>query len=78
MTSPYNGSVPDASNVNIAVPLTLDNALKLGLRNNLSQISQNNSVLEARGQRLIARSALLPNVSSSVGETLSKIDLAAQ
>jgi outer membrane protein TolC len=48
------------------------------LRNNLGQISQNNSVLEARGQRLIARSALLPNVSSSIGETLSKIDLAAQ
>jgi outer membrane protein TolC len=35
-------------------------------------------VVQARGQRLIARSALLPNVSSSIGETLAKIDLAAQ
>jgi outer membrane protein TolC len=78
LTSPYNGSVPDASTVNVALPLTLENALKLGLRNNLAEISQNNSVLEAGGQRLVARSALLPDVSSSVGETLSKIDLAAQ
>ena len=78
LTSPYNGSVPGASNINLALPLTLDNALKLGLRNNLGQISQNNRELDARGQRLIARSALLPNVSSSIGETLSKIDLAAQ
>jgi hypothetical protein len=31
-------------------------------------------VLQARGQRLITRSALLPNLSSSIGETLSKID----
>jgi outer membrane protein TolC len=78
LTTPYNGSVPDSLNINLALPLTLDNALKLGLRNNLGQISQNNSVHEAKGQRLIARSALLPNVSSSIGETLSKIDLAAQ
>jgi outer membrane protein TolC len=78
LTSPYNGSVPDASNINLALPLTLDNALKLGVRNNLAQISQNNSVVEARGQRLVARSALMPNVGSSIGETLAKIDLAAQ
>jgi len=78
LTSPYSGSVPNTSNVNLALPLTLDIALKLGMRNNLGQISQNNSVLEARGQRLIARSALLPNAGSSIGETLSKIDLAAQ
>ena len=78
LTSPYNGSVPDASIINLALPITLDNALKLGLRNNLAEISQDNSVLDARGQRLVARSALMPNVSSSVGETLSKIDLAAQ
>ena len=78
LTSPYNGSVPDTPNTNVALPLTLDNALKLGLRNNLAEISRNNGVLEARGQRLVARSALMPNVSSSIGETLSKIDLAAQ
>jgi len=78
LTSPYNGSVPGTSDINLALPLTLDNALKLGLRNNLGQISQNNRELGARGQRLVARSALLPNVSSSIGETFSKIDLAAQ
>jgi outer membrane protein TolC len=78
VTSPYNGSVPDPSKANLVSPLTLDKALSLGLHNNLGQISQNNNVLDARGQRLVARSALLPNVSSSLGETLSKIVLAAQ
>ena len=78
LASPYNGSVPDTSKTDVVSPLTLDKALTLGLHNNLGQISQNNSVLDARGQRLVARSALLPNVSSSLGETLSKIDLAAQ
>jgi outer membrane protein TolC len=78
LTSPYTGSIPDTSNLGIVSSLTLDNALTLGLRNNLGPISQNNVVLQARGQRVIARSALLPNVSSSIGETLSKIDLAAQ
>ena len=78
LTSPYNGSVPDASNINLALPLTLDNALKLGLRNNLGSISQSNREVDATGQRLIARGALMPNVSSSLGETVSKIDLAAQ
>jgi len=78
LTGPYGGSVPNTSSIGVVSPLTLDYALILGLRNNLGPISQNNVVLQARGQRLIARSALLPNVSSSVGETLSKIDLAAQ
>ena len=78
LAGPYSGSVPNASPIDVSVPLTLDNALKLGLRNNLGQISQANAVVQAKGLRLVARSALLPNISSSVGETLSKIDLAAQ
>jgi outer membrane protein TolC len=78
LSGSYNGSVPDPSKLDLSLPLTLDNALKLGLRNNLGQISQNNGVVQARGQRLIARSALLPNVSASIGETIAKIDLAAQ
>jgi outer membrane protein TolC len=78
LAGPYSGSVPNGSPIDSSVPLTLDSALKLGLRNNLGQISQTNAVVQAKGQRVVARSALLPNISSSVGETLSKIDLAAQ
>ncbi len=78
LTGPYAGSVSGATAAELIQPLTLDHALALGLRNNLGQVSQSNSVLQAKGQRLVARSALLPNVSSTLGETLEKINLAAQ
>ncbi len=74
----YAGSIPNGRPIDTSRPLTLDDALALGMRNNLGPISQNNAVLQARGERLVARSALLPNVSSSIGETLEKLDLAAQ
>jgi hypothetical protein len=40
LAGPYSGSVPNGSPVDASAPLTLDNALKLGLRNNLAQVSQ--------------------------------------
>jgi outer membrane protein TolC len=74
----YAGSVPDASKSALGLPLTLDLAIRLGLRNNLGQVTEANAVLQARGQRLVARSSLLPNVSSSFAESLDRVNLAAQ
>jgi outer membrane protein TolC len=74
----YSGSVPASSAVLTNYALTLDDAIKLGLRNNLGSITEANSVLQARGLRLVSRSNLLPNASSSLGESLEKINLAAQ
>jgi outer membrane protein TolC len=74
----YSGSVPDSSAVLTNFSLTLDDAIRLGLRNNLGSITEANGVLQARGQRLVARSSVLPNASSSLGESLQKINLAAE
>lgn len=51
----YAGSIPNGRPIDTSRPLTLDDALALGMRNNLGPISQNNAVLQARGERLVAR-----------------------
>ena len=52
--------------------------LSLGLRFNLGAISQAQAVLQAKGQRLVARSGLLPNVNAAVSEELEKLNLRTQ
>ncbi len=74
----FAGSVPDSSKTALDLPLTLDLAISLGLRNNLGKVTEANSVLQARGQRIVSRSNLLPNVSSSLAESLERINLASQ
>ncbi len=56
--------------------LSLDEAIQLGLKNNLSalQASTNNS--SARVERIRALSALLPTVNGSAGEYVQEINLA--
>jgi outer membrane protein TolC len=74
----FDGSVPDGSKTALDLPLTLDLAISLGLRNNLGQVTETNGVLQARGQRIVSRSNLLPNVSSSLAESLERVNLDAQ
>jgi len=78
VTGTYAGSVPAGPNVGSPLTLTLDYALALGMRNNLGQISQNNNVLQAQGQQVVARSALMPNVNSSLSETVEQLNLASE
>jgi len=56
--------------------LSLDEAIQLGLKNNLRalQAETNNSL--ARIERIRALSALLPTVNGSVGENVQEINLA--
>src|SRR5579863_8134206 len=56
--------------------LSLDEAIQLGLKNNLSalQAGTNNSL--ARIERIRSLSALLPTVDGSAGETVQEINLA--
>ena len=65
-TPPFNGSVPQGQINPNEIQLTLEDALSLGLRFNLGAISQAQAVLQAKGQRLVARSGLLPNVNAAV------------
>ena len=76
VTGNFSGSVPGAPDADLA-KLTLADALKLGLKNNLGTISSNNSVRAARAQRLQELSALLPNIAANASETVTQVNLAA-
>ena len=72
---PYAGSVPAGKLTPDVLPLTLEQALKLGLRANLGAISQSAGVRQAEGQRIAARSALLPNLNVGAAEVFEKENL---
>jgi len=74
----YAGSIAGKDEPNDALPLTLAEAVARGIRTNLGLISASNGDRQARAQRDIVRSALLPNLNGSVSEVAAKIDLAAQ
>jgi len=56
--------------------LSLDEAIQLGLRNNLASLQAGTSNSLARVERIRALSALLPTVSGSAGEYVQEINLA--
>lgn len=72
---PYVGSRPEGKLSPETLGLTLDAALKMALRNNLGRLSQDAGVQQAEGQRLVARSALLPNINIGAAEVFSKTNL---
>src|SRR5579883_1844543 len=72
---PFQGSVPVGIATPGVLPLTLDDALNRGLRNNLGPLTQNQAVAFSAGQQRVARSALLPNVNTVVSETVEQHNL---
>ena len=72
---PYAGSVASGKLAPGTLSLTLAEALKLALRNNLGRLTQDAGVMQAEGQRQIARSALLPNINMGAAEVFSKANL---
>jgi outer membrane protein TolC len=73
--SPYQGSVPSEP-VNGVLPLSLEDAINRGLKQNLGALLTNEDVLSARGERWKQLSALLPNTSVTSYVEGSKVDLA--
>lgn len=73
----FQGSVPANAVSGQAIPLSLDDALQRGLRYNLGAIHSQQSLRQAQGESIVARSALLPNFSASLRETVEQIDLAS-
>lgn len=71
------GSVPDPNPPAGTIELTLAEAVRRGLQNNLGVISAGNSSAAARSERLQMLSALLPNVSANASENVNQVNLAA-
>src|SRR4051812_30511932 len=61
----------------LAGPLTLSEALRRGVEYNLGFLNVNQVIEQARGQRTVARGALLPNVTSDMTATRQQVNLAA-
>jgi outer membrane protein TolC len=70
------GSVPSGPASNEVLHLTLRDAVSRALRYNLGTVESGENVATARGQRLLALSDLLPQVSAGVTENVDQTSVA--
>jgi outer membrane protein TolC len=70
------GSIPSGPAADEVVQLTLRDALKMALRYNLGAVESGQNAQIARGQRLLALSNLLPQVSAGASENVEQVNLA--
>src|ERR1700678_4514138 len=75
--NPYLGGVPGGKLSATPVPLSLDGAVALGLKQNLGGVLATGVVSDARGQRWQALSELLPNVVTDTGFGVHQINVKA-
>jgi len=76
--SPFSGSVSEGSAKPEVVSLTFQDAIDLGLKNNLGVLLQSYNSLAARGQKWRELSELLPNVNARISENAAQQNLAAE
>ena len=77
-TNPYYGSVTAVPPTDSVLPLTLDDAIRLGLENNLALTIARDQQKTASGQRLEAMNALLPNINLQGQNGVHQYNLAAE
>ena len=75
---PYTGGTSSTAKLHFSGQLSLREAIARGLNYNLGAVGQSNAVRLAQGQSQVARSALLPNASGYLAETLQQISLGAE
>src|SRR5580692_1260561 len=75
-SSSLSGSVPSGPASDEVLQLTLRDAITRSLRYNLATIESGQNAQIARGQRLLALSNLLPQVSAGLSETVEQLNLA--
>jgi outer membrane protein TolC len=75
-TSQLTGSVPSGPATNEVLRLALRDAVTQALKYNLGSIESGENTQLARGERLIALSQLLPQVSAGLSETAQQLSLA--
>ena len=73
--SQFQGSVPTGTAFSTPLALTLRDAIDRGLKANLGLLVSGSASETARGQRLRALSALLPEVNGGVSETVEQLNL---
>ena len=76
--NPYQGSVTEGKATGGVIPLSMDDAIQRGLRNNLGYILENVAVKQSAGQRLQELQPLLPTITGDVKIQVSQISLRAQ
>jgi outer membrane protein TolC len=77
ISGPYTGSARSTTAKPFSGKLSLQEALQRGLASNLGGIGLAQTVRQNSAQVKVARSALLPNISGSLNETVEQTDLAA-
>jgi outer membrane protein TolC len=77
ISGPYSGSAPSGPAKPFNGALSLQEALDRALAYNLGAIGMQQTVRQNNAQVRMARSALLPNINSSLSETVTQTDLAA-
>jgi len=73
--TPFQGSIPTGSVSTTPLALKLDDAIQRGLRNNLGLLDRETATLTARAERIRALSALLPQVTGALNETVQQLNL---
>jgi outer membrane protein TolC len=71
----FSGSTADGTSTGGVLSLTLHEALGRGMRFNLGTISEGAAVMQAQGQRQVARSSLLPNLNAAISEEFERVNL---
>ena len=73
----FKGSLISGKNTGTVIPLSLDDAIQRGLRQNLGVILQGTTAENANGQRLEQLQTLLPTVTAGSSIAVQQINLAA-
>jgi outer membrane protein TolC len=73
----YAGSTLSTSKMAFSGKLSLSEAIQRGLEYNLGTVGSTQAERQAHGQTISARSALLPNVNGTLGETVEQENLKA-
>jgi outer membrane protein TolC len=77
LQNPYLGGVPTGKASPTALPLSLEDAVARGLRQNLGGFLSADALSGAQGERWRALSALLPDLTTSTGFAAHQLDLKA-
>lgn len=75
---PFGGSVADGKATSEVLPLSFQDAIDRGLKNNLGLLLQSDSSIAARGQRWQELSNLLPNLNAGVSANVLQTNLEAE